>query len=413
MAADPVKVTVCAAALTVMCVVLISAATQFIRVVAKAGRARCALAALEARFGSLARRAGGGAHGPRAAPPRREPLRRAAAAELLRERTYDEYRREVDALVARAGALGEFGPESRLAAACRAAVAGGKRVRAVILLEVARAASLQRRAAARAARAVGRGVAEPAPADAADAALLIEYLHAASLVVDDLPAFDDDAERRGRPSLHAAVGPAVAQMAAFSLVAAALQNACRQVDWVREHCPEVRDPDRIGTRLCSEVCRALGAEGAAGGQCMDIADGAELFRDHGPGAVAELMWRKTATFFEIATVGGWLAAGGAAGHEAALRDVGRHVGTAFQIADDLGDAAEDAARRAEGKAGWNYANTYGPAAAAAAVEDHLAKAQAILERLWLFTPLWDEIYGQVRAMARPPAAPSAQIGTAS
>ena len=53
------------------------------------------------------------------------------------------------------------------------------------------------------------------------------------------------------------------------------------------------------------------------------------------------MWRKTATFFEIAAVGGWLAAGGAAGHEAALRDVGRHVGTAFQISDDVIDIESD------------------------------------------------------------------------
>jgi len=408
MRAEPMTAVLCVAALSVLAILLAHALARAAREVGKACRARRVLSALEARFGSLVAvaRAGGGLSGLRAAPARREPLRRATGADLLRERSFDEYRREVDALVARAGALGEFGPPSRLAAACGAAVAGGKRLRAIILLEVARATSLQRRAAARAA-----GTAPPAPADAADAALLIEYLHAASLVVDDLPEFDDDAVRRGQPSLHAAVGPAVAQMAAFSLVAAALQNACRQVDWVRDHCPEVGNPDRIGTRLCSEVCRALGAEGAAGGQCMDIASPADLFRDHGPDAVAELMWRKTATFFEVATVGGWLAAGGAPGHEAALREVGRHVGTAFQVADDLGDAAEDAARRAAGKAGWNYANVYGRDAAAAAVEDHLARARAGLERRRLFTPLWGEIYGQVRAMAAA-AAPAAGAAAA-
>jgi hypothetical protein len=144
---------------------------------------------------------------------------------------------------------------------------------------------------------------------------------------------------------------------------------------------------------------------------MDIASPADLFRDHGPDAVAELMWRKTATFFEVATVGGWLAAGGAPGHEAALREVGRHVGTAFQVADDLGDAAEDAARRAAGTAGWNSANVYGRDAAAAAVEDHLARARAGLERRRLFTPLWGEIYGQVRAMAAA-AAPAAGAAAA-
>lgn len=334
---------------------------------------------------------------PRAAPLREEeaysaPGPRAAA--LLADKTYEERRREVDGLVARAQALGEFAPgegrpPGRLAAACAHALAGGKRLRPIITLEVARAAALAR---------------GEAPVDAAEAALAVEYLHASSLVIDDLPAFDDDAERRGAPSLHARAGAATAQMAALSLVAAAFQGFARQVDWIRDHhassCP---NPDLVGARLCHDVAASLGAEGAARGQYMDaVLPAAELFEQHGDAALLELMEKKTATFFEVAFLAGWLVAGGGAGDAAArVQRAGRLFGTAYQIADDLGDMEQDAARQAAGKPGWNYANAHGAPAAAGAVEENLAACRALLGGEGLDTPLWSEIFGKVRRMAGP------------
>lgn len=322
--------------------------------------------------------------GVRAAPPRAAPLRRLSGAELLRGRTLGEYRAEVDALVARAQALGEFGT-GRLASACGQALSGGKRLRPIILLEVARAAA-------------ARGGASE-PVDVAEAALFIEYLHTASLVVDDLPEFDNDIVRRGAPSLHAAAGPAVAQMAALALVAAAFQNMCRQIDVLRDAGHPA--PDLAGTLACSEVCRALGAAGAAGGQCKDIAPPDVLYEEGGGRAVADLVYQKTATFFEIAFVVGWLAAGGGAGRVGAMREAGRQLGTAFQIADDLADQEADAARAAAGRPGWNYATEYGRAAAREAALGGLEKAQRLLaqERLW--TPLWEEIFRAIRDVAGP------------
>jgi geranylgeranyl diphosphate synthase type II len=331
---------------------------------------------------------------PRAAPLREEeaysaPGPRAAA--LLADKTYEERRREVDGLVARAQALGEFAPgegrpPGRLAAACAHAPAGGKRLRPIITLEVARAAALAR---------------GEAPVDAAEAALAVEYLHASSLVIDDLPAFDDDAERRGAPSLHARAGAATAQMAALSLVAAAFQGFARQVDWIRD-CSSFPNPDLVGARLCHDVAASLGSEGAARGQYMDaVLPAAELFEQHGDAALLELMEKKTATFFEVAFLAGWLVAGGGADAAARVQRAGRLFGTAYQIADDLGDMEQDAARQAAGKPGWNYANAYGAPAAAAAVEENLAACRALLAGEGLETPLWAEIFGKVRRMAEP------------
>jgi geranylgeranyl diphosphate synthase type II len=360
---------------------------------AKAVRAGKVLADVEERFGlkepirtSLPRKGG-------------EPLRRCTGEDVLRPRTFDQYRREVDALLERAQTLEEFGAKSRLSDACGKALEGGKRLRAIILLEVARATSARRLKAHREGRLAGE---EPTPVDAGEVALFVEYLHTASLVVDDLPEFDNDAVRRGRPSLHAAVGPAIAQMAALSLVAAAFQNVCRQIDWIRDHCPEIKNVDRIATRICNDVSRALGALGAAGGQYMDVSTAEDLFREHGPDAVADLVYRKTATFFEIAVLAGWLVAGGEAQQTSVLRDIGRHLGTAFQIADDIGDMARDATRVAAGKPGWNFANEYGRDVARREMERNLKGARLLLTQCSLWTPLWDELYGQFRKMAEDP-----------
>ena len=158
--------------------------------------------------------------------------------------------------------------------------------------------------------------------------------------------------------------------------------------------------DRLVTRVSSEVSRALGASGAAKGQFLDACIRPErLVTEHGPEVLLEIMALKTAALFEVAFVAGWLFAGGGEERAADLREAGRHFGLAFQAADDLGDMAQDAARVAAGKPGWNYANTHGEEAAEALVVGSLGACRRTLERLELFTPLWEEIYQKVWQMA--------------
>lgn len=290
-------------------------------------------------------------------------------------RTYAQYRADIDGLIEHAH--NDFGPiNTKLSTACRTALQGGKRLRAIILCEIARMAS------------VGRQTCDPR-----EATLFIEYVHTASLIIDDSPAFDNDLTRRDRPALHAEVGTAVAQMAALSLVAAGFHNICRQIDWIRSRCHYI-NADQIGTLVCATISQALGASGAARGQYMDISP----IHEFGADAVAELLYLKTATFFEMATVVGWLIAGGSSVQIPMLRDIGRHVGIAFQVADDIGDMASDASRALEGKPGWNFANIYGLDAALIEVEFNLKSAEIALKRCACWTPLWIEIYDKVRNM---------------
>jgi geranylgeranyl diphosphate synthase type II len=331
----------------------------------------------------------------RVSTPRSAPLRRVTVRELLKPKTYDEYLREVEALITRAVSLGEFGPRTKLSEACEHALKGGKRLRPIILMEIARAVSLRRMSDS-----LKSSEREPVtPVDPADAALFIEYMHSASLIVDDLPAFDNDVERRGRPTVHAMSSPAVAQMAAISLISSAFQNICRQIDWIRDNCPDFKNVDRIGTKLCNDISRAIGVFGAAGGQYMDVSTADQLFAEYGPEAVMDLMYKKTATFFEISAVTGWLIAGGGLQSLEDIRSAGKHLGIAFQIADDIGDMESDAERRKAGKPGFNIAHEIWRDEAVREMERNLRAARLNLERLQLWSELWAAIEQKVLGMA--------------
>src|SRR5262245_57358948 len=119
-------------------------------------------------------------------------------------RTADELRDAVEAYLGSltfATELGGLGEALRYSLE-----SGGKRVRPVLCLAVAEAA--------------GGEVEVALPAAAA-----VELVHTFSLVHDDLPALDDDDERRGRPSAHVAFGEGVALLAGDALLAEALRLA--------------------------------------------------------------------------------------------------------------------------------------------------------------------------------------------
>lgn len=188
----------------------------------------------------------------------------------------------------------------KLAAALPYAVfPGGARIRPTILLSVALAC----------------GDDQPALGDAAAAAL--ELIHCASLVHDDLPAFDNADVRRGKPSLHRAFGEPLAVLTGDSLIVLAfdvLAEAGRMA------------PDR-GLRLMSELATRSGAaQGICAGQAWESEAQVNLAAYHRA---------KTGALFIGATRMGALAAG----HDPdPWEDLGTLIGSAFQVADDLKDA---------------------------------------------------------------------------
>jgi geranylgeranyl diphosphate synthase type II len=154
------------------------------------------------------------------------------------------------------------------------------------------------------------------------AACAIEMIHAASLILDDLPSMDDAALRRGRPANHVAFGEAIAILAAFGL----LDEAFRVV--VRSYEPAQ------ASKLTLLMSEAVGSQGLIGGQAADLlATEQQITFD-----MLERIHRgKTGALFSAAATAGAITADAAAELFAALQAFAKNLGLAFQIIDDLLD----------------------------------------------------------------------------
>ena len=205
----------------------------------------------------------------------------------------------------------------------RYALEGGKRIRAVICLATAEAA--------------GASVDDALPAASA-----LELVHAFSLVHDDLPAMDDDDERRGRPSAHVAFGEGVALLAGDALLAEAFRQALSY----------------SSTGLARELANAT--LGMIGGQYLDIT-GAD-------GDLAELHRLKTGRLFAASVGLGLQVAGVPEDEQAPWRAFGEELGLLFQIVDDILD-------------GDGYATRLGPEAARENAGEAAGRARAALDAI--------------------------------
>ena len=162
-------------------------------------------------------------------------------------------------------------------------------------------------------------------------ALAIECIHVYSLIHDDLPCMDDDDLRRGQPTVHKLFNEATAVLAGDALHALAFETLAD---------PETHPDPFVRVELISELAKASGPGGMAGGQMMDLAAEKKSFDLP---TVTRLQQLKTG-----ALIGFCLEAGAIMGHVAAegrtrLRGYARDIGLAFQIADDLLDVEGDSA----------------------------------------------------------------------
>ncbi|MEP6861560.1 MAG: polyprenyl synthetase family protein [Deltaproteobacteria bacterium] len=181
-----------------------------------------------------------------------------------------------------------------------AATGPGKRLRPAILLAAAEACGGTREAAL--------------PAAAA-----LEMLHAYTLVHDDLPAMDDDDERRGRPTVHVAFGEAIAILAGDGLLTEAFAA-------LAELGPRAADAVRVLAQRSGRAELLLG-------QAIDLSTPprslAQIERMHAA---------KTGALFAAAGELGAIAAGAPTAICAGLGRYGLAIGIAFQHADDRDDA---------------------------------------------------------------------------
>jgi geranylgeranyl diphosphate synthase type II len=205
----------------------------------------------------------------------------------------------------------------------RYALEGGKRVRAVICLATAEAAGAE-------------------PDLALPAAASLELVHAFSLVHDDLPALDNDAERRGRPSTWAKFGEATAVLAGDALLAEAFRLALSYPT----------------PAVARELAQAT--LGTIGGQYLDTIENAP----HEP-RVHEL---KTGRLFTAAIGTALWVADVPEREQGPWRAFGEELGPLFQFVDDILD-------------GDGYARTHGEDGARRLADAAAARAHARLEAI--------------------------------
>lgn len=204
--------------------------------------------------------------------------------------------------------LAELAPssESLLSLAAREALLGqGKRVRPVLAMLAA-------------AHVGGR------PDDALDYGCALEMVHAASLVLDDLPCMDDAVLRRGQPTLHRRHGEDAAVLAAVAL----LNQSTRLI-------LQSRLPAETRVATLDLLTQAVGFDGLAEGQMRDLRDDVS---ERDAVALRQINDLKTGALFVATVRGGGLLGGGDAGDLARLSAFGEAVGFAFQLYDDLLDA---------------------------------------------------------------------------
>ena len=229
----------------------------------------------------------------------------APLAQLDHLASVDELRAQIDARLNKL-APQTGGSASRLGEAMRyGLLAPGKRIRPLLMIIAAADLGAD-------------------PAAALDPACAVEMIHTASLIMDDLPAMDNALTRRGQPTTHRQFGEDTAMLASVALMNGAFG--------VIVQAPHLDRLTRL--RLVNLLVNTVGANGLSAGQEADLhlpsmARGCE--------SLEALNYGKTGIVFAACLE----AAGYVAGHLpkriAHLRECGRHLGLAFQVADDLLD----------------------------------------------------------------------------
>jgi geranylgeranyl diphosphate synthase type II len=194
-------------------------------------------------------------------------------------------------------------------------LAGGKRLRPILVMAAAEACG--------------------APADAVlPTACAFEILHTYSLIHDDLPAMDDDDLRRGRPTCHKAFDEATAILAGDGLLTLAFELIARNGARAGVGAAAALEASRV-------LARAAGGEGMVGGQMLDLeAEG----RRTGLSGLKDIHSAKTGALLTAALEAGAVLAKATPARRRALVSYGRHLGLAFQVADDILNVVGDQAK---------------------------------------------------------------------
>ena len=208
---------------------------------------------------------------------------------------------------------GESDPGSLREAMRYAVLQGGKRVRPLLTLAACEAA--------------GGSLDQAMPA-----ACAVELIHAYSLVHDDLPAMDNDTERRGKPTVHVAFGEGNAILVGDALLTLAFEILARS---------QRKNPQARTAEAVVALARHAGISGMVGGQALDLQVGQSV---HDLATLEHVHSLKTGGLYAASGAMGALLAGAGDPVVQGMERWGLAFGIAFQHADDVLDDDQSALR---------------------------------------------------------------------
>jgi geranylgeranyl diphosphate synthase type II len=289
-------------------------------------------------------------------------------AEMQKTSNFYAHRDKIEQEIAKS--ILSLGEKTKLRDACEYALkSGGKRFRPLLVLLVAEA--------------LGNNL------SVLDAALSVEFFHTASLIVDDLPCMDNEEERRSQPTLHKIYGESIALLSSYALICAAFEKIHTNTTKMKESSFK-ETADAAGMLALENATRCAGISGATGGQFYDIFPPNLTLE-----TLRQVIYQKTVTLFEVSFVFGWLFGGGDPFRIEQVKKSAYHFGMAFQIADDLGDLAQDEKNQRE----INLAKHIGKERAYSVFDEELKLFKISLMELGLDTPSFKKMSDMLEQQA--------------
>jgi len=269
----------------------------------------------------------------------------------------DAMRGRIDACLADLVPSAETWPRQLHEAQRHALLSPGKRFRPLLTVFLAKAC----------------GIDETRLVAAMEVGCAVEMVHAASLILDDLPCMDDADLRRNQPTTHVAFGESTAILSATALLNRSFGVVARNGALDAEQRAE----------LCDLLSYAVGSSGLIAGQMADL-------DNTGSASVSEIERvnrLKTGALFDFSADAAAIMANSPAAQRAALKDFSRQIGLAFQLLDDVKDVLQSPAisgktsGRDEGKT--TLVAKHSMSETKAMLETYLANAKIALTRAGL------------------------------
>lgn len=279
-----------------------------------------------------------------------------------------------------------FKDDSHMFNVCKYIMGDGKRIRPSIALDICNSVSKGKR-------------------DINFAALSIEYIHSASLIIDDLPCMDNAKVRRGKECVHIKYGEAVAQLASIVLVSIGIDSISKGlIKMAATKSITIEEGNKIGMFFINNISYTIGYHGASGGQMLDLisADKLDLLSskksDIGNSIklicesidTDEIISKKTGTFFETSFLLGWIYGGGDELLINKIKHLSHIFSMVYQILDDIEDIEEDFVTNKK-NISQNYAIRHGINVAVDHYKIYMKKFKTVLKELDLYSSFFKNL----------------------